>query len=159
TDLYGVIYRPQSDAQRPAPVIDAIYGGPQMPVTPRNFPAAWREVGGFGRASLAALGFAVIVVDARGTPLRSPGFQEAGYHSFADTCLDDHVAVLDQLCERDPALDRNRSGIYGHSFGGYTSARAILRHPEIYKVAVSIAGIHNMHAIYKSMTTITAAPD
>ncbi|QIB67012.1 prolyl oligopeptidase family serine peptidase [Kineobactrum salinum] len=101
----------------------------------------------------------MVVVDGRGTPLRSKAFSDAGYLAFADTCLDDHVAVLRQLCGRDPALDGERIGIYGHSFGGYTSARAILRHPDVYKVAFSTAGIHNLHAIYNGIASITEPPD
>ncbi|WP_315727930.1 S9 family peptidase [Sphingosinicella rhizophila] len=159
TDLHGVIYRPHQPERDPAPVIEAIYGGPQMTVTPRNFAAARRPLAGYGRAAFAALGFAVVVVDGRGTPLRSKPFHDAGYRAFADICLDDHVAVLRQLCERDATLDGERIGIYGHSFGGYVSARAILRHPDVYKVAVSMAGIHNFHAIYRSISNITAAPD
>jgi len=159
TDLYGVIYRPHRKSHEPTPVIDGIYGGPQIAVTPRNFPAARRAFGGHGRSAFAALGFAVMVVDGRGTPLRSKAFRDAGYLAFADTCLDDHVAVLRQLCERDPTLDSERIGTYGHSFGGYTSARAVLRHPDVYKVAVSSAGIHNLHAIYTGIASVTAAPD
>ncbi len=159
TDLHGVLYRPRHAMGRPGPVIDGIYGGPQVTVTPRNFASARSGLGGFGRAALAALGFAVVVVDGRGTPLRSKAFQDAGYEAFADTCLDDHVAVLEQLCERDPTLDAERIGVYGHSFGGYTSARAILRHPDVYKVAVSSAGSHNLHGMYAGIIGATPPPD
>lgn len=159
TDLYGVIHRPHRTPKAHSPVIEAIYGGPQIAVTPHNFAAARRSVAGYGRAAFAALGFAVVVVDGRGTPLRSKPFHDAGYLAFADTCVDDHAAVLRQLCERDATLDADRIGIYGHSFGGYTAARAILRYPDTYKVAVSMAGVHNLHAIYRSMAAITAAPD
>jgi len=34
-------------------------------------------------------------------------------------------------------------GIYGHSGGGYASARAILQYPDFFKVAVSSAGNHD----------------
>lgn len=159
TDLYGVIHRPQRTPKARAPVIEAIYGGPQLAVTPHNFAAARRSLAGYGRAAFAALGFAVVVVDGRGTPLRSKSFHDAGYLAFADTCVDDHAAVLRQLCEKDATLDAGRIGIYGHSFGGYTAARAILRYPDIYKVAVSMAGVHNLHAIYRGMAAITDAPD
>lgn len=159
TDLYGVIYRPHAESDQPSPVVDGIYGGPQVTVTPRNFLAARYGLGGQGRGALAALGFAVVVVDGRGTPLRSRTFQDAGYTGFADVCLDDHVAVLRQLCERDPRLDAERIGVYGHSFGGYTSARAILRHPDVYKVAVSSAGSHNLHGMYAGIAGAGPLPD
>jgi dipeptidyl aminopeptidase/acylaminoacyl peptidase len=100
-----------------------------------------------------------MVIDGRGTPLRSKAFQNAGYGNFADMALDDHVAVLEQLCARDPSLDADRIGVYGHSFGGYTSARAVLRHPDIYKVAVSSAGSHNLHGMYGNLADALWAPD
>ncbi|MGH7042740.1 MAG: alpha/beta fold hydrolase [Acetobacteraceae bacterium] len=159
TDLYGVLYRPHHATGETTPIIDGMYGGPQVTVTPRNFRAARFGLGGQGRAALAALGFAVVVVDGRGTPLRSKAFHNAGYDAFADTCVDDHVAVLHQLCDRDPTLDRERVGVYGHSFGGCTSARAMLRYPDLYKVAVSSAGSHNLHGLYSSMTWAAPPPD
>jgi dipeptidyl aminopeptidase/acylaminoacyl peptidase len=148
TDLYGVLYRPRAGSDGSAPVIDAIYGGPQLAVTPHNFTSARVGMGHHSRAAFAALGFAVVVVDGRATPLRSKLFQDAGYDAFVDICLDDHVAVLDQLCAGDPLLNGDRIGIYGHSFGGYTAARAILRHPEMFRVAVASAGGHNLHGLY-----------
>jgi dipeptidyl aminopeptidase/acylaminoacyl peptidase len=148
TDLYGAIYRPGVAADGAAPVITAIYGGPQLVVAPHNFAASRFGVGYYGRSAFAALGFAVVVVDGRGTPLRSKAFQDAGYDRGGDVCVDDHAAVLKQLCDRDPTLDANRIGVYGHSAGGYTSARAILRHPDIFKVAFSSAGAHNFHGLY-----------
>src|SRR6185436_14535997 len=90
---------------------------------------------------------------------RSKAFQDAGFDAFADTCLDDHVAVLRQLCDSDPTLDGERIGVYGHSFGGYTSARAILRHPDVYTVAVSSAGSHNLHGMYSAMIGAAPPPD
>jgi dipeptidyl aminopeptidase/acylaminoacyl peptidase len=148
TELYGVLYRPAKGAKLPAPVIDSIYGGPQVNVVPRNFRAGRRMNGGYGRAALTKLGFAVMVVDSRGTPQRSRAFHDVAFANFADIVLDDHVAVLRQLCERDPTLDGERIGVFGHSFGGYTSARAVLRHPDVYKVAVSSAGSHSIHSMY-----------
>jgi dipeptidyl aminopeptidase/acylaminoacyl peptidase len=148
TDLYGAIYRPHGGTSGAVPVVTAIYGGPQIVVAPHNFAAGRFGVGYHGRAAFAALGFAVVVVDGRGTPLRSKAFQDAGYEASGDVCLDDHVEVLRQLCERDPTLDGDRIGVYGHSAGGYTSARAILRHPDVFKVAFSSAGSHNFHGLY-----------
>ncbi len=160
TDLHGVVYRPAEDAgARPVPVIDGVYGGPQVSIVPHDFTAARAAIGGTGRAALAALGFAVVVVDGRGTPLRSRAFHDAGYGAFPDVGLDDHVAVLRQLCAREPRLDPERIGVYGHSFGGYVSARAILRHPDVFKVAVSSAGSHNYDGMYDAARLYLPPPD
>jgi dipeptidyl-peptidase 4 len=46
-------------------------------------------------------------------------------------------------------MDLDRVGIYGHSGGGYASARCMLTAPDFFKVAVSSAGDHD-DAIYHS---------
>jgi dipeptidyl-peptidase 4 len=74
TDLYAVYFAPQGRfAGAKNPVIDAAYGGPQVTVTPRNFIEAYCG-GERGKSSLAHLGFAIVTVDARGTPMRNRYF-------------------------------------------------------------------------------------
>ena len=48
-----------------------------------------------------------------------------------------------QLVKQHPYLDLDRVGIFGHSGGGFASARAMLMFPDVYKVAVSSAGNHD----------------
>jgi dipeptidyl aminopeptidase/acylaminoacyl peptidase len=57
--------------------------------------------------------------------------------------LEDHIVAIRQLAKSRPYMDINQVGIYGHSGGGYASARAILFYPDFYKVAVSSAGNHD----------------
>lgn len=148
TDLYGVIYWPQVKPAGRIPLIDAIYAGPQTTVVPHDYVSAYAERASPARAALAALGFAVVVLDARGTPFRSRAFQSSTFGNFIDPALDDHAAVIRQLAERHNELDPARVGIYGHSFGGYASARAMLRHPELFSVGVSSAANHRYQSMY-----------
>src|SRR5690606_25967787 len=53
------------------------------------------------------------------------------------------VAGMRQLAERHPWIDLDRAGIYGHSGGGFASARAILAYPDFVKVAVAQAENHD----------------
>ncbi|MGO1001516.1 DPP IV N-terminal domain-containing protein [Lysobacter sp. CA196] len=154
TDLYATVFFPpgySSEGAKPAqyPIIDAFYGGPQVTNAPVGFAEAASAINPVSRSSLAALGFVVITIDARGTPGRSQAFHDASYHGgFADTQVDDHVAAIGELAARYPGLDLERVGVYGHSAGGHASARAILRRPDFYKVAVSSAGNHNQQGMY-----------
>lgn len=144
TDLYGYIIKPAGyDPARRYPVIDAIYGGPQIVTAPHNF------IGGVGGATaeaqaLAQLGFVVINVDARGTPLRSKAFHDYIYNNMQEFGLEDHVAVIEQLARRHPFMDLNRVGIFGHSFGGFTSLKGILGYPDFFKACVSSAGPYDL---------------
>jgi dipeptidyl-peptidase 4 len=161
TDIYGAIYFPPNYRKgRKYPVIDALYGGPQIINAPRNFASAVSEaLNPVMRSSLAQLGFIVVTVDGRGTPGRSKAFHDAGYGNFADPQIADHIAGIQQLAARFGTLDLTRVGVYGHSFGGYVSAHAILSHPEFYKVAVSSAGPHDYEGFYNVMGEYLGPPD
>jgi dipeptidyl aminopeptidase/acylaminoacyl peptidase len=146
TDIRGVLYLPSDfDPENSYPIIDAIYGGPVSIVAARSFRDAFDS--GYFPASVAELGFAVVMLDGRGTPYRSREFREAGYGSFADPQLDDHVAAIRQLAGRHSFLDISRVGVYGHSNGGYLSARALLKHPGFFKVGFASAGPQNFQGL------------
>ncbi|ALN87101.1 prolyl oligopeptidase family protein [Lysobacter capsici] len=156
TDLYATVYFPPGYSAKTAqpgqyPVIDAFYGGPQVTNAPVGMAEAVSATNPISRSSLAALGFVVVTIDGRGTPGRSQAFHDVSFGAFADPQIDDHVAAIGELARRYRGLDLQRVGVYGHSFGGYSSARAILRRPEFYKVAVSSAGSHNYQGMYSSL--------
>jgi dipeptidyl-peptidase-4 len=142
TDIYGAIFRPTNfDPAKRYPVLDAIYPGPQTIRTRKTFTAPNWNGNEFG---IAELGFIVVTIDGRGTPFRSKAFHDVSFGKLGTAgTLEDHVAGLKQLAARHPELDLDRVGIYGHSGGGYASARAMLDYPDFYKVAVSSAGNHD----------------
>ncbi|BBE35024.1 dipeptidyl peptidase IV [Sphingosinicella microcystinivorans] len=149
TPLWGTVYFPPNMRQgQKYPVIDAVYGGPQVTNAPADYREAVVTMNPRSRASLAELGFIVVMIDGRGTPGRSKAFNNESYEVFAELELADHVAGIRQLAERFGSFDLDRVGVYGHSFGGYTSARAILAYPDFYKLAVSSAGPHNFQGFY-----------
>jgi dipeptidyl aminopeptidase/acylaminoacyl peptidase len=148
TPIHGVVHWPPDRGDgRKHPVIDALYAGPQTAVVPHNFRAyAARNL--FGPTALAELGFVVVTLDARSTAMRSKAFHDHGYGDFGDGGLADHVAFIRQLAAAHPEVDADRVGVYGFSFGGYFAARALLTYPEVFKVAVSMAGSHNYQGMY-----------
>ncbi|WP_436738762.1 alpha/beta fold hydrolase [Streptomyces sp. BBFR102] len=84
-------------------------------------------------------GFAVIVADGRGTPGTSPAWEKAIRHEFTAT-LDDQVEAVHALAEEFP-LDLTRVGIRGWSYGGYLSALAVLRRPDVFHAGVAGAPV------------------
>ena len=146
TDLYGAMFLPSNfDQNKRYPVLDSIYPGPQKIKTPKSFDVNMFE----DEMALAELGFVVVTIDGRGTPLRSKAFRDLSYRNMgAAGGLDDHIAGLRQLAERHPFLDLERVGIFGHSGGGYASARAMLKYPAFFKVAVSSAGNHDQRSYW-----------
>ncbi len=149
TPIFATVYLPRDyrDDGR-FPVIDAMYGGSFISNAPVTYAEAVSALNPVSRASLAELGFVVVSIDARGTGGRDRAFHDSSFLHAADVQLDDHVAALRQLAERYRGIDLQRVGIYGHSFGGYSAARALLRYPAFYKVGVASAGSHNFQGMY-----------
>ncbi len=144
TEIRGVIIRPTDfDPSRRYPVIDAIYAGPQTNVAPASFADLDEKHAYWQAQAIAELGFVVVMIDGLGMPYRSREFRDVSYRDLGDAGLPDHLGALRQLAERHPQLDLDRVGIYGHSAGGYASCRAMLAHPEFYRVCVSSAGNHD----------------
>ena len=85
----------------------------------------------------AEQGFAVVVADGRGTPGRSPDWERTIAGDFATGVLDDQVTALGAAAEKFTDLDTTRVGIRGWSFGGYLSALAVLRRPDVFHAGIA----------------------
>jgi len=139
TDLWGVMYKPAGfSPQKKYPVIEYIYGGPQMAVAEHGFATTELSMSGMA-LRLAQYGYIVVMLDARGTPERSKAFHDSCYGSFSGTMTADHAAALKNLAARHPYVDLSRVGITGGSWGAYSSFRCLVEQPDVYKAAVSFA--------------------
>lgn len=140
TDIYGLLYKPSSfDPSKKYPILNYLYPGPQSgSVGSRSFRVARSD-----KQAVAELGFVVVELDAMGTPGRSKSFHDAYYGNMGDNGLPDQIAGIKQLAEKNPWMDIDKVGIWGHSGGGFASTGGILRYPDFYKVAVSSSGNHD----------------
>jgi dipeptidyl-peptidase-4 len=123
------------DGSSTLPVLLDPYGGPhaQRVVSAR---AAYLSSQWF-----ADQGFAVLIVDGRGTPGRGSAWERAVHLDLAGPILDDQVNALHDLAERNAFLDLTKVGIRGWSFGGYLAALAVLRRPDVFHAAVAGAPV------------------
>ena len=155
TDLYGILFKPSGfDPGRSYPLIIDVYGGPQSQRV-RN---RWRPANPY-----CELGFLIAVIDNRGTGGRGKAFEEAVYLKCGTVDLIDQVAGVRFLTQR-PWIDGGRVGVFGHSYGGYMSALAILKYPDVFRVAVSSSPVtdwRNYDTIYteRYMRTPQENPD
>ncbi len=117
-------------------VIDAAYGGPGHEVVEadgsRWLLAQWMA---------DATGAIVVAIDANGTPGRGRAWERAIAGKLADVPLQGHDAALQALAASHPEMDGSRMGVYGWSFGGYFSALAALRRPDVFRAAAAIAPV------------------
>jgi dipeptidyl-peptidase-4 len=126
----GVLYPRTHVSGRKLPVLVDIYGGPghQEVVSAR---ARWLE-----RQWWADAGYAVVVVDNRGTPGVAPSFEKVVHRRLADVTLTDQVDALYALADKHSDLDLTRVAMRGWSFGGWLAALAVLRRPDIYRCGI-----------------------
>ncbi|MGH9169391.1 MAG: prolyl oligopeptidase family serine peptidase [Acidimicrobiales bacterium] len=120
---------------RKLPVLMSPYGGPQaqMVLASTNI---YLEKQWF-----ADQGFAVVVADGHGTPGRGPEWDRSIRGDLATVVLQDQVVALHCAAAEWPDLDLSRVGIRGWSFGGYLSAMAVLRRPDVFHAAVAGAPV------------------
>ncbi len=137
TDLWGLIYLPADfDPAARYPVVEHIYGGPQVIAAARQFAVYDRRARNLPWA-LAQLGYVVVCVDARGTPGRGKAFQDVVHGAWGVNEIPDHAAAIRQLLDRNPWMDGERVGIMGHSWGAYFATAALIQAPDLYRAAVA----------------------
>ncbi|HEX6450299.1 MAG TPA: prolyl oligopeptidase family serine peptidase [Trebonia sp.] len=117
------------------PVLMAPYGGPHHQEVVKSA-AVYLQSQWF-----AEQGFAVVTADGHGTPSRGPAWDRAIAGDFATLVLEDQVTALHAAAAEFGDLDTSRVGIRGWSFGGYLSALAVLRRPDVFHAAVAGAPV------------------
>lgn len=154
TTTHGLLFKPFGyEAGKTYPLIDQIYGGPQV----NNVPHSSFADGSLGSGTyldamhLSSLGAWVLVLDGRGTANREQAFRTASYRAaHTASNLEDHVAAIHQLAERTGEIDLDRVGITGFSGGGYMTAHAALRFGDVFKVSVAGGGNYDQALFWHS---------
>ena len=134
--IRALIVRPNGfRAGKKYPVVVHVYGGPHSQMVTaagsRYALAQW----------IADQGYIVVSLDGRGTPGRTRDWERAIRGNLIEIPLEDQVRGLKALAEKYPELDLQRVGIFGWSFGGYFSALATSRRPEVFQVGVAGAPV------------------
>lgn len=142
-DVRGVILKPVNfDPSKRYPVVEMIYGGMQWARAPKTFYGYDDLSAGYNSIPARLLshhGFVVVFVDTPGTPGRGKQFQDATYGIWPQTVMDEHAHWLTQSGSTRPWMDLGRVGIYGNSWGGYMSVRALIDQPGLYKAAIAMS--------------------
>ncbi|MCB2106885.1 MAG: S9 family peptidase, partial [Rhodobacteraceae bacterium] len=143
---------------RKYPVILSVYAGP----TAKMVTSALRAY--FADQWMADQGYVVVRIDGRGTPGHGRAWERAIRGNFIDIALTDQVAGLTALGARYPEMDLARVGVTGWSFGGYFSAMAAIRRPDIFKAGVAGAPVvtwenYDTHYTERYLGLPAAAPE
>jgi dipeptidyl-peptidase 4 len=132
TTLYGMISFPSNfDPSRKYPSLASVYGGPGSAVTSENFMSA---------NATAEYGFLMLQLSSRSAPGMGKRALDAAYLNLGVTEMDDMALGVKALWSR-PYFDKDRVGIYGTSYGGYSSALSILKHPDVWAAASASSSV------------------
>ena len=132
----AAIVRPRNFAEgQRYPVLVHVYAGPGV-----RYVSADRDRWMLNQW-FADHGFIVVTFDGRGTPGRGREWERAIRGDFITVPLEDQVAALQAAGAAHPEMDLSRVGIYGWSFGGYFSAMAVLRRPDVFHAGIAGAPV------------------
>lgn len=134
TELHAAVYRP--DGEGPWPLVVWVYGGPHVQQVTRS----WGPTAALRAQLLRQEGFAVAVVDNRGSWDRGLAFEGAISQRLGTVEVDDQVGLVQRLVA-DGTADAARVGIYGWSYGGYLSALCLARRPDVFRAACAGAPV------------------
>lgn len=126
TKLYGLIAFPSNfDPTKKYPMLASVYGGPASGATSERFALP---------SATAEYGFLMLTLDSRAAPGMGKRTLDAIYLKLGQTEMDDMAEGVKALWSR-PYVDKARVGIYGTSYGGYSAAMELVRHPEVFAAA------------------------
>jgi dipeptidyl-peptidase-4 len=134
TTLHASVYAPEG--RGPHPLVVSVYGGPHVQRVYRG----WEMTIDLRAQYLRQLGYAVLVVDNRGSSRRGLAFEGAIRHAMGGIEVRDQEDGVRWAVARGLA-DPRRVGVYGWSYGGYMSLMCLARAPETFRAAVAGAPV------------------
>lgn len=138
TKVDGYILKPASSGDgKKYPVLVFQYSGPRSNQVQNNFGGGSNF---FWHQMLVQKGIAVAVVDTRGTGSRGEKFTKQTYKQLGKLEMEDLIAAGDHLGSL-PFIDKSRMGIWGWSYGGYTTALVMTKGAGTYKLGISGAPV------------------
>ncbi len=131
-------------ADKKYPVLFDVYGGPEFQSVANQFSTdGWMQY-------MAQQGYIIVRVNNRGGAGYGTAFKKIVYGQLGVyECRD--FAETAKYLSTFSWVDKDNIGIYGHSYGGFTSSFAILNYPDIFKAAIvgsPVTDWRNYDAIY-----------
>ena len=132
--IHGYLTLPKGMEAKNLPVVVNPHGGPW-----------YRDTWGFNPEVqfLANRGYAVLQINFRGSTGYGRKFWEASFKQWGKKMQDDVTDGVNWLISQSIA-DPKRIGIYGGSYGGYTTLAGLTFTPDLYACGVDYVGVSNL---------------
>ena len=132
-NYYRLFYPLGYDPSKEYPLIVYVYGGPHSQMVTDSYLGNIR----MWEMLMAQKGYFVYVQDNRGTQNRGAAFEKAINRQCGVAEAADQMAGINALLDRIPAIDRERIGVHGWSYGGFMTLTLACDNPGFFKVAVA----------------------
>ncbi|MEN8227947.1 MAG: DPP IV N-terminal domain-containing protein [Bacteroidota bacterium] len=142
----GYLIRPMNfDPQKSYPLLLAVYGGPGSQGVYNTFETnGWHQY-------LAQQGYVLANINNRGNGGYGSEFEKIVHKQLGKWETHDFAEAAEFLA-KEPWIDRDRIGIMGHSFGGFSAGMSLLLHPDVFKAGIVTAAISD-HRNYDCVLT------
>lgn len=127
--------------EAPYPMVQIIHGGPHGP----------RDYWGWNREAqfLASRGYAVVMVNFRGSGGYGDAFERSGYQEWGGKMINDMTDATMWMVDNGYA-DKDRLCVYGGSYGGYGTLQSVVREPDLYKCGIGYVGVYDLFVMKKA---------
>lgn len=137
--LNGWMMKPANfNPNKKYPVIMHQYSGPGSQQVIDRWNIGSFSDGGMFEAYMCDKGFVMVCVDGRGTGGRGAAFEKCTYMFLGVKEAKDQVETAKYLGTL-PFVDKNKIGIWGWSFGGYTTLMSMSEGTPVFRAGVAIA--------------------
>ena len=148
TQLNGWMIKPVNfDASKKYPVLMFVYGGPGS----QQVTNSWGGSNYLWYQTLANKGLIIACIDNRGTGGRGAAFKKITYANLGKLETEDQIAGAKYLGTQN-YIDKNRIGIWGHSYGGYMTLLALTKGNGTFRAGIAVAPVTNWR-FYDSIYT------
>jgi dipeptidyl aminopeptidase/acylaminoacyl peptidase len=138
-EIPAILTLPKGREAKNLPLVLYVHGGPYM----RGTQWTWSAEAAF----LAALGYAVLEPDFRGSLGWGRKFFQAGWKQWGLAMQDDLLDGIDWLASRG-TIDPKRVCIMGASYGGYAVMMGLARDPDRFRCGVNYVGVTDIGMMF-----------
>ncbi|GAB4295209.1 MAG: S9 family peptidase [Marinilabiliales bacterium] len=133
TDLYYRLIKPVDfDPNKKYPAIIYVYGGPHAQLITESWLGGVR----LWQYYMAQKGYVMLTVDSRGSANRGFDFESIIHRNLGVVEVEDQMKGVEFLKSLG-YVDENRIGVHGWSYGGFMTTSLMLKHNDVFKVAVA----------------------
>ncbi|MEO6927655.1 MAG: prolyl oligopeptidase family serine peptidase [Casimicrobiaceae bacterium] len=138
-EIPGFLTLPRGRAAHGLPLIVLVHGGPNV----RGTHWAWNPEAAY----LAALGYAVLEPDYRGSMGWGTRLFQAGWKQWGRSMQDDLNDGMDWLAQQG-TIDPKRACIMGASYGGYAVMEGLARDPLRWRCGINYVGVTDISLMF-----------